>query len=337
MRTIALIPLVLALNLWAPRTWADTAEERAAADTLFQEARTLAQQKDFTLACPKFAASQKLDPKPGRLLALGNCYEQKGDTASAWSTFREATSVARANHDDAREKEAIRRAEQLEPQLTKLVLNVPRDARIEGLEVRRNGKAVINALWGSAFPVDPGPQLIEVTAPGRARWSRMFDLPTKPETTTVDIPVLQIDQEKSGKPQTPSPSRGASKKSLPLIITGGALGLVGLGTGIGLLTASSGLGKDALSIRDGMPEAACSLAHPQHADFTDACGALADKLTQQDTFINVGAGMLVVGGALAVGTLVYALVPVSTKSTMGLRITPSVSPNFAGVVMQGYL
>jgi len=35
------------------------------------------------------------DPRPGRLLALGDCYEKAGATASAWATFREAKSLAR--------------------------------------------------------------------------------------------------------------------------------------------------------------------------------------------------------------------------------------------------
>ena len=37
--------------------------------------------------------------------------------------------------------------------------------------MKRNGEAVDASAWGVAIPVDPGPQRIEATAPGRAPWS----------------------------------------------------------------------------------------------------------------------------------------------------------------------
>lgn len=315
--------------LTSRHAWAD----RAAADTLFQEARTLAQEKDFARACPKFAASQELDPKPGRLLALGDCYEQKGDTASAWSTFREAASAARVVQDDAREKEAIRRADQLEPNLSKLVVNVPQTTRADGLEVRRNGNVVVEALWGSAFPVDPGPQLIEATAPGRVRWSRVFDVPATPGTTTTEVPALEAIQV---RPEKPPPPPEGKKKSLPLIVSGGVIGLVGIGTGVGLVAAGSGAANEALTLRDGMPEAVCNTAHPQHAEHADDCRTLADKLAQKDALVNVGAGVLVVGGIFAAVTLVYVLLPSPKQNTMGFQVAPVIAPGLSGLSARGH-
>ncbi|HVK70250.1 MAG TPA: hypothetical protein VM694_37610, partial [Polyangium sp.] len=122
-------------------------------------------------ACPKLAASQKLDPRPGRLLALGDCYETNGETASAWATFREAESTARAGKDERRREEAARRAGELELKLAKLVVEVAPEARVAGLEVRRNGKRVEAEVWGAAVPVDPGEQVIEAVAPGKKGWA----------------------------------------------------------------------------------------------------------------------------------------------------------------------
>lgn len=313
------------LILSGRQAWADAAEDRAAADTLFQEARTLGQQNDFAQACPKFAASQKLDPRPGRLLALGDCYERKGDTASAWSTFREATSAARAIHDEPREKEAIRRTEQIEPHLSKLLVSVPKNARTEGLDVRRNGNIVVEALWGSAFPVDPGSQIIEVTAPGKKRWSRIIDVSAKPGTIAVEVPVL---------PAAAMPPE--SKKSLPLIVIGGASGLAGIGTGIGLWAKSSETLNEALKLRDGMPDTVCNPAHARHAEYGNDCRKLADTLIRTDTLINAGASVFVVGLAFATGTMLYVLIPRSQKNSASFWIAPVLAPGSSGFSVQGH-
>jgi hypothetical protein len=44
----------------------------AAAEALFSEGKALANAKNFVAACPKFEASQKLDPGAGTLLHLGS-------------------------------------------------------------------------------------------------------------------------------------------------------------------------------------------------------------------------------------------------------------------------
>ena len=332
MRKSPVLLLILGSLLSSRQALADTAEDRAAADTLFREARTLAEAKDFAQACPKFAASHKLDPKPGRLLALADCYEQKGDTASAWSTFREAASVARTVHDDAREKEAVRRAEQLEPNLSKIVVNVSANAGTEGLEVRRNGKVVAEALWGTAFPVDAGPQLIEVVAPGKAKWTRMVDVPAKLGTTSVDIPALQVAAGPSEPPKTPPES---PKKSLPLIIVGGAAALVGIGVGVGLVVSSPRLRNEAEVIRDGMPEAVCNTAHPQHANYLQQCRDLSDKLAQKDTFVNVGTIVVVAGAVFTAATLTYVALPGPKKGATSFWFAPVIAPGLSGISANG--
>lgn len=59
-----LIPLVLALSVaFPPGAWAQSAEEKkAAAESLFDEARKLSKAGKHAEACPMFAESQRLDP-----------------------------------------------------------------------------------------------------------------------------------------------------------------------------------------------------------------------------------------------------------------------------------
>ena len=126
--------------------------------------------KNFAQACPKLEESQRLDPSPATEFHLADCYEQVGRTASAWAAFLEVASNSKLAGRAEREKVARERAGALAPKLTKLAINVPAAAQVPGLVVKRNGTVVREGQWGTAVPVDQGPQSIEVSAPGKLPW-----------------------------------------------------------------------------------------------------------------------------------------------------------------------
>ncbi|MDI3285363.1 hypothetical protein [Polyangium sp. 15x6] len=324
---VSALGVVALVCLGGGRADAGPAEDRAAADALFQEGRELLKGGRAGEACPKFAASQKLDPRPGRLLALGDCYETNGETASAWATFREAESTARAGKDERRMEEAARRAGELEPKLAKLVVEVAPEARVAGLEVRRNGKRVEEAVWGAAVPVDPGEQRVEAAAPGKKGWAGKV-VAGEGAVTRVKVPAL--GEEVTVKRGEAVREEGAGKSGV-VVGVGAALGVVGVGVGIGLLVAASGLVSDADAQDNGMPDGACSPLHPRNAEFSGACGELRGALERSQTLHNVGLGALVAGGVIGVGTLVYTLMPSKKSATMGLQVLPTVAPTYAGI------
>ena len=169
-----------------------TPEDRAAADQLFNDGRAAVKTGNYEVGCAKLASSQALDPTSGTLLALGDCYELAGRTASAWATFSDAAAMAANAKDQAREEEATRRADALAPRLSKLVVELPADEKSAAdLKVVRNGKPMEVSTLGAAIPVDPGNQKVEVTLPGRKPWSGEVTVPFGPGTTTLVVPALE--------------------------------------------------------------------------------------------------------------------------------------------------
>jgi serine/threonine-protein kinase len=76
MRWLALA-FVWSLSALALPVHAQTSgSNKAAAEALFSEGRTLAASGRCVEAIPKFQGSQKLDPGIGTLLNLAECYEQ---------------------------------------------------------------------------------------------------------------------------------------------------------------------------------------------------------------------------------------------------------------------
>jgi serine/threonine-protein kinase len=142
--------------------------QSAGAEALFRDGRALIKAGNIGAGCDKLAASEKLESSVGTLLNLGDCREKLGQTATAWAAFRKAEAMAkRAGDDQKRQSEARRRAEQLEANLSNLVIQVgPSTKTLDGLVVRRDGEALDAAIFNTPVPVDPGPHTIVAEAPG---------------------------------------------------------------------------------------------------------------------------------------------------------------------------
>jgi hypothetical protein len=211
--------------------------ERALATALFREGRRLMAEGRPAEACPKLEESERLDPGGGTLLNLALCHELEGRTATSWSEFANAISVARRDNREDRAAEAQRHMASLEPKLARLRLVVPADARCPGLVVRRDGAPVGPAAWEFAIPVDPGLHVIEAEAPGRMPWRESLAVSTPGETRAAVVPVLApIPQEAPAPPrQAQNVDRPSGPRSFWQRSAGIALAVVGVG-GLGLAT-----------------------------------------------------------------------------------------------------
>src|SRR5262245_5300846 len=79
LRKITCCALVLSWTSWS------RAQDPAAAEARFREARALLQENRVSEACAKFAESNRLDPSSGTLLNLANCHKTEGKLATAWA------------------------------------------------------------------------------------------------------------------------------------------------------------------------------------------------------------------------------------------------------------
>lgn len=284
---------------------------RAAAEALFNQGRDLMTKGKHVEACPKFEASQQLDPGLGTMLNLAECYEKTGRTASAWAVYREAIPLARASGSKARQDLASERAQALQERLSTLTIRAmsgePESAQ---LDVRRDGVQMQPAELGSPIPVDPGEHSIEVTAPGKQPWSSKVQVGADAAKVQVDIPALEpapssaaapppatTDEPAATKPSTPlpTPKRSGSTQRTAGIITAG-VGVVGLGLGTFFGVQASGNWSDA--------KEECS-------DFPYGCGQrgvdLKKTASSQATISNIG---FIAGGALVgLGAVLFFTAP----------------------------
>jgi hypothetical protein len=240
---------LLALLSAAGELRAETsASDKAAAEALFQEGRALLQQGQYEQACGKFAASQQLDGGFGTLMNLGDCFEKRKLTASAWATFKEAAALARAQGQAERESQARERAAALEGQLSKLTVRVA--SVVSGLEVRLNGTPLPAAVWGTAVPVDPGTQHVEARAPGHRAYAADLVVSEGAGQQTLEIPVLEREPLAAVSPSAPAvaPAPAAPTSApAPASSTQRVAGYVVGGAGLASVVVGSIFGLRAIS------------------------------------------------------------------------------------------
>ena len=295
---------------------------RAAAEALFNQGRDLMNAGKFTEACPKFEASQQLDPGLGTMLNLAECYEKTGRTASAWAEYREAIPLARAAGSKARQDLATERAQALQDRLSTLTIRaISGEDTNAHLEVRRDGVALQEAELGSPIPVDPGEHVIEAAAPGKQPWSSKIQVGADAAKVQVEIPKLEpadggapatatpvtagATTPTTNEPPSDKPTSGSAQRTTGLVL--GGVGIVGLGLGTFFGLQASSKWSDAKDACKDFPYDCSSAAKDKQADARSAA-----------TVSNIG---FIAGGALlAAGAVLYFTAP--KKQSVALGIGP---------------
>lgn len=202
--------------------------------TLYNQGKELLDAGKTAEACQAFEAAKRLDfTAINLILRLGDCYERLGRTASAYSQFQQAASVAAAAKD-ARQSTAEERVAAVEPLLARLAVSLaPARAGAAGapsVVVRRNGEIVAGEkLDGKPAPVDPGRYTFEASATGKKTWTATRDI-TPGASVIVEVPELSAVVVAAPRVAIPIPESTTSARRTIGIALGG-VGLVGLGVG----------------------------------------------------------------------------------------------------------
>jgi hypothetical protein len=299
--------------LWAPLAHAAGADDKAAAQVLFDEGRKLMEQGKYAEACPKLESSQRLDPGAGTLLNLAACYEKNGQTASAWVTYTDAATASRDRHPDwATRAEA--RAKALYPTLSHLTIDVPSPP--SGLAIVRDGKPIESGSYGTPMPVDPGHHVIDATAPSKKPFHQEVDVGAKGAEAKVtvkleDAPAPAGSEHVALTPVTPPPPEDTSRGSGMRVA-----GLTTLGVGVAGLVVGGIFGGLAIGKKnDAAPNCTSDFSRCN----TTGKAAVDDAMT----FGTVSTIGFIAGGVLAAaGLTIFLLAPKAKEAHVTATFSP---------------
>lgn len=216
--------LAVAIALWAHP---GAAQDSAAAEALFQNALTQMDARQYVAACPMFAESYRLDPRPGTLFTLAECEAASGKLSSAIAHYSDYLQVfARMPADQRarqldRDKVAHDQIAKLQPLIPQLILTLPAKAPA-GTLVRRGDVLLQRPSFGIPLPVDPGEHVITTQAPGGALKTLRITIgpgETRRIELEVDVPVVPGATAGGSRQQDPAapplPSWAHARASLP--------------------------------------------------------------------------------------------------------------------------
>jgi hypothetical protein len=314
-----------------------SAENRAAAQVLFDQGKEYAKNNKFAEACPKFEESQRLDPRISTQFKLADCFEHIGKTASAWANFLDVAGATKAAGQADREQVARDRAAAIEKKLSRLTIHVDA-ASTAGLKVLRDGSEVGHALWDTAVPIDPGQHKLVASAPGKLSWEGSFTVGAPSASVTMTVPPLadapvvmtpnpSLHPEPGGQinPGTAlpmdRPADGGSSGTTQRIVGGvvGGVGLAGIAVGTVFgLQAKSKLDESQQFCRSKL------LCSAQGISLNNDAKSAATLST---------VGFIAGGAALVTGVVLFFTAPSRPAPTATL--TPLLGPQTAGLGATG--
>ncbi len=320
--------------------------DRALAETLFNDAKRLADQGKFDQACPKFDDAYAAYPGTGTLFNAAGCYERAGKSATAWARFGEALAAARRDGSEERVKFAEEHRAALEPKLSHVVLEVSDAVRaIAGLEVKVGARSIPPSAFNLPIPVDPGKVVVVASAPGH--------VPFQAEATLGEAADkrLQIDKLDAASSDAGAPAGaanpdgppaaapaaapggsdpGAGRRTAGFVI--GGVGVIGLGVGVVFNVM-------ARSVADKVDEDCLPSSASGYCEVTDPdqLNARQNNLNQANSnalvsYISFGVG----AAALATG-IVLVVTAGKGNSEKTAHIAPSIAPGQLGISIGGTL
>lgn len=328
--------------------------DQTLAEVLFREAQKLVEAGKYSAACPKFAESQRLDPGLGTLLNLALCHEKEGRTATAWTEFRQAAGEARTAGRRDRLKLAQDHIAVLEPQLSKVVIQLAPEVAKQNPEVRFDDVPIARAAWGLAMPADPGTHQIRVQA-GSKGFKSTIEVAARAAPITVTVSNLEGDNTtkppdaaatatdpSQPKPLGADPSRNAmlgqksdgSTARTVVLIAEGVVAVGGLALGAVQLGKASSEQTQVDELRTRLAATDPNPCRPGGGAASTDCAALRGHVDDQATASNIAVAGLVAGGLGAVAlAATWLLWKPSAAGSGEVAVSPMLSAGTSGVVL----
>ncbi|MFO0619572.1 MAG: hypothetical protein U0414_43700 [Polyangiaceae bacterium] len=223
---------------WTPLA---LAQDAVTSDALFQRGVDDMAALHYDLACPAIAESLRLDPRPGTLFTLAECYAKAGKLASAVVRYDEyITLFSRMTPEQqskqlGREKTAQEQRDLLKPDVPLLTVALEPGAPLDTL-VKRDDTVLNAPSLGVALPVDPGEHTISAQPPNGPVTTQTLtigkgerkELRLKVEvTTTTTVSTISKTGGSAAPPSAPRESRREAQRIAAFVLGGiGAAGLV---------------------------------------------------------------------------------------------------------------
>ncbi len=308
----------------------DVRAQNSDAEALFTDAEALEAAGKLPEACDAFEASNRIEPRAGTLIRLGQCRENQGRLVSAWSAYKDA--LTRVT-DPAKRQLAEQRVASLSPRLSYLTVLVADESRVDGLMIKRNGKELDAALWNRAAPVDGGVYTITGHAPGHEEWSTTVEVAAESDKASIEVPRFKELRKLVETPPPPPGGGGGTggggeidqpptsmftpRRKIALGLAG--VGVLGLAGGLVFGTQAKGLENEAFDLcpDPGVPCADAPAAQ-QKIDDGHSKAVLA----------NVAFG---VAGAAAIGAAVLWFTGAPKAEPARVGVHPTVRPGYSGI------
>jgi hypothetical protein len=195
---------------------------------------------------------------------------------------------------------------------------------VDGADVLVNGRVVGKSPIADELFVDPGAVKVEARLDGYTPAGQSVQL-GKGDTREVALELT---------PDAVPPQR---RSVVPGAVLGGVAGAA-LVTGIGLFAGGRAKGASGASERDAILAAHHSCVMGA-SNYDGRCPDVESTATAANTFQKAGVGLMVGAGAVAVGTVLYFVLPTpgsgAGAKSGGLRVSPTLSLNGGGVVLSG--
>lgn len=330
---IASVLALAALTARDARADEPSAADIASARKLGFEGITLAEKGNCAAAVDKLARAEKLFHAPTTLVRLGECQVQLGKVVEGSENLGRAAREELPSNAPAAFVAARARAKKGLAAATaklahaKVTVKAPPNVTVT---VAVDSVTVPSANVGEDRAFDPGPHLVEASAPGYLVASAAINLK---EGGSEDVTLTLVVDPNAAAPKTPPsvapkvtpppppPPEGAPNRTVAYVLLG--VGVVGVGVGsvFGLTAMSK---KNALA--DACPNNQCRASQQSNLDSAKTSGTISTIA------FGVGGAALVVGGILFFTASPRASATRGSVAAPKLVARPYLDPTSVGVV-----